>query len=281
MSAAAYAVSKLRGGRSCGAISPLPSQQLFLGVSSLLFAASAAGTVAWCGSMSAMPSMPMPGGWTMSMAWMRMPGETWLGAAASFTGMWAVMMIAMMMPSLVPMLQRYRESIGRAGKARLGRLTAVVGAGYYAVWTALGVVVFPLGVAFASIEMQFSLFAHAVPAATGAVMLIAGALQFTRWKAHRLAGCREGASCGHELAANSSSAFRHGVRLGLHCSYCCAGMTAVLLAVGVMDLRAMALVTVAITAERVAPSGNRVARAIGAAIIVAGVIVLARVAGLV
>ena len=58
----------------------------FLGASALLFAASAAGTAAWCGSMSG--GMPMPGGWTMSMAWMRMPGQGWLGAAASFMEMW-------------------------------------------------------------------------------------------------------------------------------------------------------------------------------------------------
>jgi hypothetical protein len=38
--------------------------------------------------MSAMGEMPTPGGWTMSMAWMRMPGQTWPGAAASFLGMW-------------------------------------------------------------------------------------------------------------------------------------------------------------------------------------------------
>jgi hypothetical protein len=59
------------------------SQQAFLGVSALLFAASAALTIVWCASMSAMGEMPMPGGWTMSMAWMRMPGQTWPGAAAS------------------------------------------------------------------------------------------------------------------------------------------------------------------------------------------------------
>jgi hypothetical protein len=54
------------------------SQQAFFGVSALLFAASAAVTIVWCASMSAMGEMPMPGGWTMSMAWMRMPGQTWL-----------------------------------------------------------------------------------------------------------------------------------------------------------------------------------------------------------
>ena len=64
------------------------SQRVFLGVSALLFAASAAVTIVWCESMSAMGGTAMPGGWTMSMAWMRMPGQTWPGAAASFLGMW-------------------------------------------------------------------------------------------------------------------------------------------------------------------------------------------------
>src|SRR5437667_10055417 len=99
------------------------SEQTFLGVSALLFAASAAVTIARCASMSAMGGMPMPGGWTMSMAWMRMPGQTWPGAAASFLGTWVVMMAAMMLPSLVPMLWRYRQAVGRTAATRLGRLT--------------------------------------------------------------------------------------------------------------------------------------------------------------
>src|SRR5687768_4105059 len=86
-----------------------PERAVF-GVSALVFMASAAVTVAWCGSMSAMPGMEMPGGWTMSMAWMRMPGQSWPGAAATFLCMWTVMMIAMMLPVLVPVLARYRQS---------------------------------------------------------------------------------------------------------------------------------------------------------------------------
>jgi predicted metal-binding membrane protein len=62
----------------------------------------------------------------------------------------------------------------------------------------------------------------------------------------------------------------------LHCSYSCAGLTALLLALGVMDLRAMALVMLAITAERLAPAGERVARAIGAICIAAGLLLMAR-----
>ena len=69
-------------------VSERASQRAFFGVSALLFAAGAAVTIVWCASMSAMGEMPMPGGWTMSMAWMRMPGRAWSsGAAASFLGM--------------------------------------------------------------------------------------------------------------------------------------------------------------------------------------------------
>jgi hypothetical protein len=44
------------------------SQRAFFGISALLFAAGAAVTIVWCASKSAMRDMPMPGGWTMSMA---------------------------------------------------------------------------------------------------------------------------------------------------------------------------------------------------------------------
>jgi hypothetical protein len=64
-----------------------PSRQAFFGVSALLFVVSAALTTLWCASMSTMGDIPMPGGWTMSMAWMRMPGQTWADAAATFLGM--------------------------------------------------------------------------------------------------------------------------------------------------------------------------------------------------
>ena len=193
-------------------------RRAFLGVSALLFAASAAVTIVWCASMSAMGGMPMPGGWTMSMAWMRMPGQTWPGAAASFLGMWVVMMVAMMLPSLVPMLWRYRQAVGGTGETRLGRLTALVGVGYFFVWTVFGMVAFPLGVALAAVEMQQPALARAVPIAVGVVVLIAGALQFTAWKARHLACCRESPAHGRALPADAGTAWRHGLRLGLHCS---------------------------------------------------------------
>jgi predicted metal-binding membrane protein len=250
----------------------------FVGVSTLLFATSAAVTIAWCASMSAMGGMAMPGDWTMSMAWMRRPGQTWPGAAASFLGMWVVMTAAMMLPSLVPMLWRYRQAVGRPGETRLGRLTALVGAGYFFVWTVLGMAAFPLGVALAAVEMERPALARAVPSAVGVIVLIAGMLQFTAWKARQLACCRE--APGRAFAPDVGTAWRHGLRLGLECSRCCGGLMTILLVIGVMDLPAMAVVAAAITAERLAPAGERVARAIGAVVVVVGLFLITRAAGI-
>jgi predicted metal-binding membrane protein len=248
--------------------------------SALLFVASTVATIAWCGSMSAMAEMPMPGGWRMSMAWMRMPGQTWPTAAASFLGMWVVMMVAMMLPSLVPMLRRYRIAVGTAGEGRLGRLILRVGAGYFLVWTLLGVVALPVGAALAGVEMRLPSLARAVPAAVGVVVLVAGALQLTAWKARQLASCREAPGCGRALAPDTGTAWRHGLRLGADCVRCCAGLMAILLVIGVMDLRVMAIVGAAITVERIAPAGERVARGTGAVFAGVGILLLIRAAGL-
>jgi predicted metal-binding membrane protein len=258
---------------------PASGRALFV-ISALLFAGSAVVTIVWCGSMSAIGEMPMPGGWTMSMAWMLMPDQTWLGAAASFLGMWIVMMVAMMLPSLVPMLWRYRRAVGWAGETRLGRLTALVGLGYFFIWTLFGMVAFPLGVALAIAEMQLPELARAVPVVVGVIVVTAGALQLSTWKARHLSCCRTIPAPGQTLPADAGTAWRHGLRIGLHCTYCCAGLIAVLLAIGVMDLRIMAVVTAAITAERLAPAGEHVARAIGAAAIGAGLFLIARAVGI-
>lgn len=256
------------------------SRRAFFAAAALVFVAGAAVTMAWCASMSTMGGMPMPGGWTMSMAWMRMPGQTWPGAAAMFLGMWIVMMIAMMLPSLTPMLQRYRQAAGGTGTARLGRLTALVGVGYFAVWTAFGVAAYATGVALAAAAMREPALARVAPTAIGIVVLIAGALQFSAWKARQLACCRHTPAPSRALPAGAGTALRHGVHLGLRCGCCCGNLMLILLVIGVMNLGAMAVVTAAITAERLAPVGERVAQVIGAVVVAAGLFLIAQAAGL-
>jgi predicted metal-binding membrane protein len=198
------------------------------------------------------------------------------GAAASFMGMWIVMMVAMMLPSLVPMLRRYRDAVGRGGAAHLGRLTALVAAAYFLVWTLFGVAAFPVGVGLAEIEMREPALARAVPSAVGVVVLLAGFVQLTRWKARHLDCCRAAPAHPRALPADARTAFRHGLRLGVACGCCCAGLMAILLVIGVMDLRAMAVVAAAITVERIAPTGGRIARVTGAVAVAAGLVLIAR-----
>lgn len=259
-------------------VSERVSQPIFFGTSALLFIGSASLTLAMCSSMSAMGSMPMPGGWAMSMMWMRMPGQAWLDAAASFVGMWLVMMVAMMLPSFLPMLSRYRRVLGSAGERRLGWLTFMVGLGYFFIWTLLGIAIYLLGVVLAGLELQLAALARMVPIAVAVILLLAGAIQFTGWKAHYLACCREGSISGIALPANSRSALRTGLRFGIHCSYSCLNLTAILLVIGVMDLRVMVVVTIAITAERLAPAGEQLARIIGAVTLGVGLSMILRVA---
>ncbi|HSB97235.1 MAG TPA: DUF2182 domain-containing protein, partial [Spongiibacteraceae bacterium] len=220
----------------------------------LLFIISTAATIYGCASMTSMEGMPMPGGWSMSMTWMRMPGQTWLGAAAVFLGMWIAMMVAMMLPSLLPILSCYRRAVEQSAM-HWSRPTALLGAGYFFVWMLLGIIIFPLGIAVAALTMQYEALARAVPLVAGAVVALAGALQFGAWKAHHLACCRPVPLRAGKIAAHSpivssnSGAWHYGVRLGIHCCCCCANLTAILLVIGVMDLRVMAIVSLAITAE--------------------------------
>jgi predicted metal-binding membrane protein len=113
------------------------------------------------------------------------------------------------------------------------------------------------------------------------VVLIAGAVQFTAWKANLLGCCREADVQGCALPPDAATAWRHGLRLGLDCGYCCGHLTMVLLVIGVMDLCAMAAVTAAVSAERLVPRGERVARAVGYVVLGEGLLLIARAARLV
>jgi predicted metal-binding membrane protein len=229
-----------------------------------------------------MDGMPMPGGWTMSMVWMRMPEQTWYGGAVSFLGMWIVMMAVMMLPALVPMLWRYRRNAGPIGRVRLAWMTALVGLGYFLVWTLIGLAVYPPGLTLAAIEMEHPTIARLVPMAAGVLVLIAGAGQLTAWKARHLACCRTWSVSARarlpasDGEADARAALRHGLSLGVHCVCSSAGLTAVLLILGVMDVRVMAATTAAITLERLAPAGERIAQGIGMIVVAGGLLLVVR-----
>jgi predicted metal-binding membrane protein len=226
-----------------------------LAATALLFAASVAGTIYLCGSMSG--GMPMPGGWTMSMTWMRMPGQTWPGAAAMFLAMWVVMMVAMMLPSLAAMLRSYPTDLRGLLKA---------GGAYFVVWTIAGTAVYPAGLALAAAEMRWPPLARAVPLAGGIMLAVAGIVQLTPWKARQLDVCRNPTAC--------ATSWQHGFHFGRHCALCCSPQMAALLILGVMNLWVMLAVAIGITVERVAPRPVVWARVTGAVILVMGAVAI-------
>ena len=173
-----------------------------------------------------MGDMPMPGGATTSIV------------------MSMLMMAAMMLPSSALLLRRDRQAAARRGETRLVWRTAIVGAGYFLVWIAIGAAAAPIGDALA----------HAGRLASGLIVLGASAFQFSSWKTQEL-GCLQ------QQVGGTGAPFRRGLRLGIHCARCCGNLMAVLLVIGAMNLTAMAVVTMAITLERAMPAvarGNRV-----------------------
>lgn len=244
------------------------------------FALAAMATLAQHASMAAMGGEPMPGGWMTSAAWQRPCGWGAGRTFAAFAGMWGAMTATMMLPVLAPVLWRYRQRIGPQAAARSASLVVVAGAGYFAVWMVLGALVFPASAALMSAAARLPALAHAMPLVAGTVVLAAGVLQFSGWKARRLACCRHAATCVHPPHAEAGAAWRHGVRAAVRCGACCGNLMAIALAAGMMDLRVMAVVTVAIAAERLVPAGGRVARIVGCVAIGGGMAMIARAAGL-
>jgi predicted metal-binding membrane protein len=210
------------------------------------------------------------------MTGMSMPQQTWYGAAAGYLGMWMAMMVPMMLPSLVPMLSRYRRSVRDMEQIHLHGLTALVGVGYFAIWAVVGSTAYAVGLGLMAVEMRWGTVERWLPVASGVVLLVAGGLQFTSWKARQLARCRDGSGCGCPPAPNAVGAWRHGVSLGVRCSLCCGSLMLALLAIGMMDLVAMAAVALASSAERLTPVPLQVARVAGVAIVVVGVLTIAR-----
>ncbi|KGB99654.1 MULTISPECIES: DUF2182 domain-containing protein [Burkholderia] len=243
-----------------------------------VFVVAAMATLAQHASMAAMGGEPMSGGWVASAVWLRPCGRGAGRAFAAFVGMWGAMTVTMMLPVLAPQLWHDWQRIGPR-TARSAWLV-VVGAGYFSVWMALGALVFPAGAALTTAGARLPALARAMPFAAGAVVAAAGALQFSGWKARRLACCRHAAAHAPRPRAAPVTAWRYGVRAATRCGACCGNLMAVALAAGMMDLRVMAAVTVAIAAERVAPAGERVARIVGCAAVAGGAAMIVRAAGL-
>lgn len=187
--------------------------------------------------------------------------------------MWNVMMVAMMVPTAVPAISLFATLTSRRHPSQdPTATTAIYVSGYIAAWTGYS--------AFAALAqwaltrtMLISPMGESNSATVSALILLtAGAFQFTSLKDACLTQCRSPlAFFIAEWRDGSRGAFVLGLRQGAYCVTCCWMLMAVMFTVGVMNLVAMALLTLFLLAEKVAPSAWQISRVSGAFLIAWGV----------
>lgn len=234
-----------------------------------------AAAITWYSCRMMAGGMEMPGGWTMSMAWMPMGSR--LQSALTFAGMWVAMMVAMMLPSTLPMLRLYRKAAVFRGEVRVGLLSTIVAAGYFGVWTVFGMLAYIAGLAISFAAMKSGTFSRAVPIATGAALIAAGVYQLSPWKSACLKHCRDPLSV---VAAHLEGGWRGALRLGIHhgafCTACCWALMLIQLALGIMEILVMIVVALVIALEKLFPRGLVVARVTGVLAVGGGFVLVAR-----
>jgi predicted metal-binding membrane protein len=202
-----------------------------------------------------------------------MGGVAMLGAGL-FIVTWLVMMVAMMFPSVAPMVLTHARIVRSRGEGAAPTVSFVLG--YLAVWTAAGLV--PLAV----VQLLGSPLAAPVsgwlPRVGGAIITLAGVYQLTPLKNACLTACRSplGFIMTHDFGGGSPAAARAGMSHGLYCLGCCWSLMAVLAVLGLMNLAWMAAFAVVFFLEKNWRQGVVLSRTVGVACIVLGAFVLVR-----
>lgn len=191
-------------------------------------------------------------------------------SAALFMSMWVTMMVAMMFPTIAPIVLLHRMVSRKRGEGLLP--TAVFAAGYLAMWTAVGLLPLTLLVGFRHVADGSTW----VQRAGGGVLILAGGYQFTRWKDTCIRACRSPLTflATHNFGSGARGAFRAGTSHGLYCLGCCWALMAVLFVVGLMNLAWMAGIAVVFLAEKNWRRGIGLSKIVGVGVLAFGVSVL-------
>jgi len=224
----------------------------------------------------AMPGMPgMP-----AMSAVAMPSSEalhWIDLGA-LTGMWAVMMVAMMTPAAAPMIATFAAVYRRRpATGRVAVPTIIFVLGYLAVWTGFSVLAAIAQAWLHSKALLSAAMAPTTPLLGGALLIATGIYQWTPLKRACLRLCRSPLSFfTTHWREGRRGAVVMGLYHGLYCLGCCWALMALLFAAGVMNLVWVALLAVAVLVEKVAPRGELVGRFAGLVLFVAGVVLVSR-----
>ncbi|CDX62944.1 conserved membrane hypothetical protein [Mesorhizobium plurifarium] len=209
-------------------------------------------------------------------AGMRMVSPTMGMTAALFLAVWLIMMIAMMFPAAAPMILTFHQvQSGKRGRGQAFVSTWVFVAGYMLVWTATGVLAFAAAAGAEMLAGHVGLSAATAARIGGALLMAAGAYQLSPLKDLCLAKCRT--PIGFILTSwrdGQLGAVRMGLQHGLFCLGCCWLLFLALFPLGIMNIAAMAAVTLLVFAEKTFPYGELIAKVSGVALLLYGAAVL-------
>jgi len=191
-------------------------------------------------------------------------------SAGVFLAMWVTMMVAMMFPTIAPIVLLHRMVMRRQG-AGLGPTLAFV-AGYLVSWAIAGLV--PLALLLG--VRHVSAGASWVAPTAGAVLIVAGAYQFTAWKEVCQKACRSPLTflTTHDFGTGLGGAAKTGWVHGLYCLGCCWALMTVLVVVGLMNLVWMAAIAVIFLAEKHWDRGLALTKVAGVGIAALGIAIL-------
>ncbi|MDT7765267.1 MAG: hypothetical protein QOC63_4687 [Mycobacterium sp.] len=191
--------------------------------------------------------------------------------------MWAVMMVAMMVPTAAPMTLLY-AAVARKAAAQQNPLapTSVFVTGYLAMWTVFSLVATTAQHALDQAALLSPMMVSR-SAGFGATLLIAaGVYQLTPLKNACLQNCRAPAHLlSRHWRTGNLGAFRMGLRLGTYCVGCCWILMGLLFVGGVMNLLWIAAIAIFVLLEKTIPFGDVSGRFAGAAMILVGALSLA------
>jgi len=200
-----------------------------------------------------------------------------VGYALIIFVMWWLMMVAMMVPSAAPVILLY-GALNR-GKNRWSPL--VFAAGYLLAWGAFSVIATALQGGLAAFGLVSPMFMTLVTPWLGAAVLIgAGLYQFTPLKAACLEHCRGPVDAlTRHRRTGRAAALRMGMLHGAYCLGCCWALMALLFVGGIMNIWWILGISVYVGIEKLAPGGERLARPLGAALVLGGLALLLQSSG--
>lgn len=201
------------------------------------------------------------------------PPPLWI-AVPLFLVAWQVMVVAMMLPSSIPMVRLFH--LTSSPQPHRTAVRAAFLAGYLVVWGGFGVVAFVNDVGIHRLVDHTPWLQGHPWVIAGVALALAGAFQFSAIKDRCLSECRHpGAFLLQHYQRGMTGAFRLGRRHGLFCLGCCWALMLVMFAAGVANLWWMAALGALMFYEKVGRAGDRVAPIAGVALLVLAAAVLA------